>query len=260
MVPTATDVEKYSSVGGFSFGTFELLGLPEMVVDPLVEAGNHSVAATTWASYATAERHISRVAKATGCQLKFPFDLKSMLIYVGFLLAPKERKGRGLKAKSIEKYLSALRLIQLKSGFFEPWVRPEVVKQILRGAANRDQLEKRMAGKTGKHAMTPKLMRSLKLALRRVNWEMGRRRICWAIATICWAGALRIHEILARHPRSFDATSTMTADNIKIVKAKVDGKWMDTLKIYLKRPKAGVNNFPKKSVTDKTLALSPTYD
>ena len=52
----------------------------------------------------------------------------------------------------------------------------------------------------------------------------------------------------------------MTADNIKIVKAKVDGKWMDTLKIYLKRPKAGVNNFPKKSVTDKTLALSPTYD
>ena len=42
MVPTATDVEKYSSVGGFSFGTFELLGLPEMVVDPLVEAGNQS--------------------------------------------------------------------------------------------------------------------------------------------------------------------------------------------------------------------------
>ena len=44
-----------------------------MVVGPLAGAGNFSVVATTWASYATAERHISRIAKVTGVELKFPF-------------------------------------------------------------------------------------------------------------------------------------------------------------------------------------------
>ena len=71
--PSADAVEKYSSNGGFSLETFGDLELPQMVVGPLVEAGSFSVAATTWASYATAERHISRIAKVTGVELKFPF-------------------------------------------------------------------------------------------------------------------------------------------------------------------------------------------
>ena len=58
-------------------------------------------------------------------------------MYVGYLLAAKESNGRGLKEKSVEKYVSGLRLIQMRKGFFEPWVRHEIIKQILRGAANR---------------------------------------------------------------------------------------------------------------------------
>ena len=71
--PSADAVEKYSSNGGFSLETFGDLELPQMVVGPLAGVGNFSVVATTWASYATAERHISRIAKVTGVELKFPF-------------------------------------------------------------------------------------------------------------------------------------------------------------------------------------------
>ena len=144
--PTATDVAKYSSNGGFSKEAFAFLNLPDMVLEPLAEAGNHSLAATTWSSYQTASKHVTRASKATGVNLTFPFDLRSMLIFVGYLLAPKEKNGRGLKGDSVGKYLSALRMIQMQRGFFEPWVRPEIVKQILKGASNRDQLMKRMAG------------------------------------------------------------------------------------------------------------------
>ena len=144
--PTATDVSKYSSMGGFSREAFDALNLPDMVLEPLVEAGNHSLAATTWASYQTALKHVARASKATGVNLTFPFDLRSMLIFVGYLLAPKEKNGRGLKGDSVGKYLSALRMIQLQKGCFEPWTRPEIVKQILKGASNRDQLMKRMTG------------------------------------------------------------------------------------------------------------------
>ena len=54
-------------------------------------------------------------------------------MYVGYLLAAKESNGRGLKEKSVEKYVSGLRLIQMRKGFFEPWLRHEIIKQILRG-------------------------------------------------------------------------------------------------------------------------------
>ena len=94
-----------------------------------------------------------------------------------------------------------------------------------------------MSGKKGKHAMTPELMWQLKASLRKCGLKLSRRRIIWAVSTICWAGALRVHEMLARRTRSFDATSTMTVGDVKVTMAKVDGKKVVTLKIHLKHPK-----------------------
>ena len=56
---------------------FKKLGLAPSIVVPLMQAANFSLAATSWNSYATAERHIIRVEKATGVRLTFPFSLKS---------------------------------------------------------------------------------------------------------------------------------------------------------------------------------------
>ena len=77
----------------------------------------------------------------TGVNITFPFSLKSLLAYVGFLLAPKVDGGRGLQGKSVEKYLSAIRLLHMQKGFFEPYIRPEIIKQITRGAVIRDQVQ-----------------------------------------------------------------------------------------------------------------------
>ena len=235
--PTPTARAKYSTKGGFTTRAFSRLGLAPSVVLPLMEAANHSLAATTWTSYATAERHIARVRKVTGVHLTFPFSLESTLTYVGFLLSPREEGGRGLQGKSVEKYLSAIRLIHMQKGHFNPCIRPEIVKQITRGACNRDQLFKRMSGKVGKHAMTPNLMWSLKLSLSTSSLTRSRRRIIWAIGTICWAGALRIHEVLARSANSYDPLTTMMAADIRLCTTKVRGRSVETLRIHLKHPK-----------------------
>ena len=242
----ASERAKYSVKGGFTTRTFARLGLPTSVVIPLMEAANHSLAANSWTSYATAERHIARVREATGLRLQFPFSAKAMLTYVGFLLCPKAEGGRGLKGSSVEKYLSALRMIHMTKGYFNPWIRPEIVKQVTRGACNRDQLIKRMEGKTGRHAMTPDLMWSLKLGLSKSTLTRSRRRIIWAVSTICWAGALRIHEALARTADSYDPLTTMTVADVKLGVAEVRGVKMEILKVHLKHPKeerlsAGVN-------------------
>jgi len=172
-----TSRPKYSTKGGFKTTTFLKLGLPPSLIIPLVNEANHSLSSNSWTSYETAERHVKRVEKVTGLKLEFPFSLKSTLAYIGFLLAPKESGGRALQGKSVEKYLSALRMMHIQKGHFSPWLRPEVVKQITRGACNRDQLKKRMEGKTGRMAMTPEIMKSLKIKLKESNVRKSRKRL-----------------------------------------------------------------------------------
>ena len=228
---------KYSTRGGFSGSSFSRLGLPPSLILPLIEAANHSLAANSWSSYNTAERHVMRVEKATGVRMSFPFSLKATLAYVGFLLSPKSEGGRGLQGKSVEKYLSALRMLHMQKGHFSAWIRPEVIKQITKGACNRDQLVKRLQGKTGRIAMTPELMKSLKVNLKKSTLQRSRKRIIWAVATIAWAGALRIHEILSRETVKYDPLTTLLMQDVKVEEVKVDNRVIQTLRINLKHPK-----------------------
>ena len=72
MEPEATAREKYSAAGGFDMGSFEAFGFFPVIVETLRVAANHSVAANTWASYATAERHIARAEKGDGGEYYIP--------------------------------------------------------------------------------------------------------------------------------------------------------------------------------------------
>ena len=202
-----------------------------------MEAANHSLAANTWRSYSTAEKHIMRVEKETGVRMSFPFTLRTTLAYIGYLLNSKESGGRGIQGKSVEKYISALRLIHMKKGFFSPHLRPEIVGQIIRGACNRDQIKKRMQGKTGRLAMTPELMLKLKNRLAQSKMRLSKKRIIWAVSTISWAGALRIHEILSKHGDKFDPMTTLLASDITSTEAMVGDRKVKALKMVLKHPK-----------------------
>ena len=75
MEPEPTARGKYSVLGGFTQESFGGFGFPLAIVKALGEAANHSVAGTTWASYATAERHIARAEKFSGVKITFPFNL-----------------------------------------------------------------------------------------------------------------------------------------------------------------------------------------
>ena len=77
--PEATARGKFSAAGGFDMGSFEAFGISPVIVETFAVAANTSVAANTWASYATAERHIARAEKVTGVNIAFPFSLKSLL-------------------------------------------------------------------------------------------------------------------------------------------------------------------------------------
>ena len=77
----------------------------------------------------------------------------------------------------------------------------------------------------------------LKTLLSNSGFLKSRRRIIWAACCLCWSGALRVHELLAKEPSKFDPKTTMMASAIKLGKARVNGRQVEILQVYLAHPK-----------------------
>ena len=212
--------------------TFRSHNIPLRLVPVLVEAANHSLATNTHRSYKTAMNHIKRVEAATGHRLTFPFSVSSLLTYVGWLL-----EDRKVSAETVDKYLSGVRMAHMQRGFFSPWLKPEIVRTVITGAANKKQLKRRMEGKVGRRPITPELMKTIKLELKKMKMTTSRKRVIWLCATLCWAGAFRVHEILSREKTTFDPTSTLLLKDVTKAKVKVNGENINCLKVLLKHPK-----------------------
>ena len=54
---------------------------------------------------------------------------------------------RKVSGVTLDKYLSGLRMAHMTRGHFSPWIRPDVVKLMVTGVHNRDQVRKRMEGR-----------------------------------------------------------------------------------------------------------------
>ena len=114
---------------------------------------------------------------------------------------------------------------------------PEIVKTIITGTANKQQILRRMEGKQGRLPVTPDIMKAIKVGLKASNMTHSRKRTMWLCCTLCWSGAFRIHEILARNTREFDPTSTLLFMDIKETFVNLRGKQLSALKVNIKHPK-----------------------
>jgi hypothetical protein len=201
-------------------------------VIPLVQCANFSLAANTWKAYQTAERHIKRAETYVGHRMSFPFDLKSTVVYIAYLL-----EVRKIKGVTLEKYLSAIRMVHMQNGSFSPWLRPEIIKQIVTGAQNRDQLLLRMSGKQPRQPITIELLRILKFKVKEANWSKAKKRLVWLICTLAWAGAFRIHELLAREAMQYDLTTTLLWKDIATASSTTKEGTIQALRVHIKHPK-----------------------
>ena len=123
----------------------------------LADALNHAVANNTWRSYQTAANHVTRISRELGITLVFPFSLEDTLTYLGYLISVRKVSG-----STLEKYMSGLRMAHLTRGHFSPWIRPDVVKMMITGIQNKEQVRKRMEGREGRLPITPLMPRSLR--------------------------------------------------------------------------------------------------
>ena len=198
----------------------------------LADALNHALANNTWKSYKTAANHVKRIRKELGVALVFPFSLEDTLTYLGYLISVRRVSGA-----TMEKYMSGLRMAHLTRGHFSPWIRPDVVKMMITGVQNKEQVKKRMEGKKGRLPVTPLMLRTLRDRLIAAKMRTTKKRLIWLVASWCWSGAFRIHEILAKDSMAFDPTFTLLSRDVSLTTARVAGVQHEVVKIFLRHPK-----------------------
>jgi hypothetical protein len=121
--PQARTIGKYSSTGPYSARSFNNHNLPANIMVALVASAIFSLAEGTAKSYGTAESHIIRCQEETKVNLSFPFREKEIVTYIGWLIDK-----RKVSAKTVEKYLSNIRLAHLKEEYHVPALRPDIAK------------------------------------------------------------------------------------------------------------------------------------
>ena len=197
----------------------------------LAEVANFGLAQKTWSAYSTAGKMLEKCSNETGISMAFPLSESDILTFVAWLL------DRNLAASTIETYLSGLRQVHLVNNVSLPILRTPLVSQILEGKKHIDTQEKRSGSRPVRLPVTPSILKLLKEELRLSDLEANLKLLLWATATICFFGALRIHELLSRRERSYDPHCTLLASDIKLKAININGKKTQILQLRLKSEK-----------------------
>jgi hypothetical protein len=171
--------------------------------------GNFGIARATWSSYRSAERMWNRCQIEKSIKFELPANLEAVLIFIDFLVTD-----RKLSSATVSCYLSGLRQMHLLQGL-EPshHLRSALVKLVVKGKANEDAIAKRRTG-TARIAVTENIMLLLKDKIRRWDAAGQDRLLVWAVCTVAFAGAFRIHELLCRLESTFDPDFELLGSNI----------------------------------------------
>ena len=224
--------QKYSEIGGFDAAYFVQMGVPPEIAGCLEMCGNFSLSKSSWQTYATADRHVDTCNRELGITLVFPFSVADVLTYIGWLV-----HRRKVRAKTVQVYLSGLRMAHLRRGFYNTNLRPDIVGQMVTGFKQRDLLHDKLTGRVGRAPITIHLMRVIRSRLRRSGWPMWKKRLVWLVSAFAFNGSFRIHELLSRSSEEFDPTSTLLGEDVKISSSMVGGVLVRSVRVHLKAPK-----------------------
>ena len=230
-VPVQSTRQKFSSKGLVSKEALYGRVKNPKTAEALAMKANFGLSKNTWATYQTTLNHLVACSEETGTDMSFPFNEEKTLEFVGWMEA------RGLKSGTMSTYLAGIRACHISVGYNEPCLRFPMVKLILKGQENWDRVRAKLEGKVGRLPVTITMMKFLKNKLLEAKWPISEKRLFWAIATMAWSGAFRIHELCSRDRTQFDPQTTLLWGNIKMGKLQLKGKYWGTISVFVKSPK-----------------------
>ena len=197
-----------------------------------MEAGNYALAASSWKTYETVDRHLEACEIEIGRALNFPLSLGDVLTWVAWLIS-----SRGVRAKTIQVYLAGLRMAHFKRGYFNVNLQKDIIKHILVGLKQRDLNADKVKEKQGRLPVTLEVLKTIRLQIRRSGWLLPKKRLVWAVCVCGFSGSFRVHEMLSKKQKEFDPSSTLLAGDVGVETLNLPEGVKEVLKVKLKAPK-----------------------
>ena len=182
--------EKYGNKGLFISASFKNCAISEPDKKLLLEAANHSLSSRTWSSYKTVKNLLALCEVNTKKDLSLLLDQNKTLVFIAWLI------NRGLKARTINSYLSSLRMLHLSEGLTPPTLRTDLVKQVIEGRVHIDSTMGRLEAKPKRLPVTPTILKLIKLELKNSTLTKESKRLIWAVSSIAFSGGFRVGELL----------------------------------------------------------------
>jgi len=212
------------------------VGLPRALLESAIKAANNSLTSHTWVCYESVKKHIKSCQAFTKRRFSFPFTEQMVVVFVSYLLSL-----GSLKAKTIESYLSALRVWHLTKGHFVQNLRPDIVKALLTGKGHfDDDIDRDDFGRMPVLLEHLDLLHAI-LPLDKTLTENNKQAF-WAICVMAFFGSFRITELLSKNARTIDPKTDLLRRDIEILERKVNGKKREFLRVSLKSPKEARGN------------------
>jgi hypothetical protein len=185
------------------------MDLPEEVKLSLAELGNFSIAKSTWSTYKSAERLLLTCQRDCNKKFEWPLKTDNVLFFIHWLITV-----RKVKSGTVNSYLSGIRQLHIQDGMDPPNLRPEIVKLVIKGIEHKDAEKNREGRSDNRIPMTRDLMKILKDRI--IAWEQpwNTRLLVWAVCTMAFHGAFRIHELLCKAESFFDPQYTLLTENV----------------------------------------------
>jgi hypothetical protein len=153
---------------------------------------------------------VDKCQSETKTDLTLPFDQKKTLIFIDWLV-----RIRKVSAATVNTYLSGVRQLHIVNNIDLPILRSNLTKLILKGISNRDGIKKRSERNHSRLPMTINTMLVFKNTIVSSHLNNNDKRLVWAVATLAFAGAFRLGELLSKHEATFDPDFTLLTKDIK---------------------------------------------
>ena len=208
------------------------LNLPPRAQQMVIELGNFGLSQKTWSSYRTAKKMWDLCQNDTGSKLELPWSQRESIIFIDWLI-----HDRKVTSATINSYLAGIAKFHVLNGFEEPKLKTTFIKQLIKGKQNKESIQKRMTGTTGRVAVTLDILETIFKQIKIWQVPSGRKRLVWAVSTIAFFGGVRIHEILAENESFYDPNFTMLRQDVRLTTWKNDNKMVNILEMTIKSPK-----------------------
>ena len=203
--------------GLFSARSFpSLQSLNPSLMRMLVQSSNNALASSTWDNYKRALGKLEDCARSTGRRMSFPMTETMVLVFIAYLLR------KGLKTSSVDKMLSAVRMLHMTHGHPVPVLRPPAVQNILVGRRHFD--EERDRYRSTRLPVTIDVLRLIWVKLKLSGMDKFHQGLMWAVSAVAFWGCFRVGELLPKEARKIDPLNSLLRRDVWIVKKRVGDK------------------------------------